>query len=430
MKTLIMAGGKGSRVASIAPDAPKPMIPLSGKPILEYQIDCLRENSLTEIIILTGHLGAVIHDYFGDGSKFGCDISYYHEDEPLGSGGALFRIMDKLDGDFVLINGDVIFDVHFSPIINFHLERQALATLVVHPNSHPHDSGVLVTDKEQRVTKWLTKEEPRLYYKNQVNSGIHILSKKILGMIQPSPAKADLDRDILKPALPSRKIYAYHTPEYIKDMGTPDRYFQAEKDILSGRIRRGNLTRKQKAIFLDRDGTINTYSDFVTRPEELSLIDGAARAVKNVNNSGFLAIVITNQPVIARGRCTLEELDLIHQKMEAELGKEGAYIDDLFFCPHHPDKGFPGERPEYKIPCECRKPKPGMLIEAAEKYNIDFAASWMVGDEKKDVLAGKAVGCKTAYISRNPNDPLPKNFPLPDIVCTSLTGFIEKTFGS
>jgi len=289
---------------------------------------------------------------------------------------------------------------------------------------------VLVTDKEQRVTKWLTKEEPRLYYKNQVNSGIHILSKKILGMIQPSPAKADLDRDILKPALPSGKIYAYHTPEYIKDMGTPDRYFQVEKDILSGRIRGGNLTQKQKAVFLDRDGTINTYSDFVTRPEELSLIDGAAGAVKTINNSGFLAIVITNQPVIARGGCTLEELDIIHQKMETELGKEGAYIDDLFFCPHHPDKGFPGERPEYKIPCKCRKPKPGMLIEAAEKYNIDFAASWMVGDEEKDVLAGKAVGCKTAYISRNPNDSLPKNFPLPDIVCTSLTGFIEKTFGS
>jgi D-glycero-D-manno-heptose 1,7-bisphosphate phosphatase len=129
------------------------------------------------------------------------------------------------------------------------------------------------------------------------------------------------------------------------------------------------------------------------------LIDGVAQAIRAINQLGYLVIVVTNQPVIARGECTEEELAVIHKKMETGLGKEGAYIDDLFYCPHHPDKGFPGERPELKIECDCRKPKPGMLLKAAQKYNIDLSCSWMIGDDERDIQAGINAGCKTALIS-------------------------------
>jgi D,D-heptose 1,7-bisphosphate phosphatase len=182
-------------------------------------------------------------------------------------------------------------------------------------------------------------------------------------------------------------------------MGTPDRYVQVAADIENGLVKQRNLSHKQKAIFLDRDGTLNRLNGFITRPEDFALIDGVAEAIKKINDAGFLAIVITNQPVIARGEVTLEELRLIHDKLETELGKEGAYIDDLFFCPHHPDKGFAGERSEYKVDCECRKPKPGMILAAAEKYNIDLARSWMVGDDLRDVRAGLAAGCSVALLS-------------------------------
>jgi D-glycero-D-manno-heptose 1,7-bisphosphate phosphatase len=224
------------------------------------------------------------------------------------------------------------------------------------------------------------------------------LSKKLLAAVKPSSEKVDLDRDILKPLISHGKIYAYPTPEYIKDMGTPDRYDQVCADIENGMVRRRNLSVKQKAVFLDRDGTINRLNGFITKPEELELIDGAAEAIRKINSAGYLAIVITNQPVIARGEASLEDLDLIHRKMETELGKAGAYVDDIFFCPHHPDKGFAGERPEYKIDCDCRKPKPGMILKAAEKYNIDLAQSYMVGDDIKDVQAGLAAGCKAALL--------------------------------
>jgi len=392
MKVVIMAGGKGTRVSSIASDIPKPMIPICGKPILEHQIECLKRNSLTEIILVIGHLGEHIKHFFGDGKRFGCNISYYNETDPLGTAGALYKLK-HLSDNFILLNGDVIFDIDFSRMINFHREKKAHVTLAVHPNSHPFDSAIIFSNSDNQVTRWLNKEDERTYYKNQVNAGIHILSAEFLKSCPLSKEKVDLDRDMLKPSISSGKIFAYSTPEYIKDMGTPERYAQVMSDIENGIVRQRNLSEKQKCIFLDRDGTINKFNDFITKPEDFELIDGAAEAIKRINSLGYLAIVITNQPVIARGEADFETLDLIHMKMETELGKHGAYIDDLFYCPHHPDKGFPGERPEYKINCDCRKPKPGLIFKAAEKYNIDLFQSYMVGDDMRDVNAGKNAGC-------------------------------------
>jgi histidinol-phosphate phosphatase family protein len=257
-----------------------------------------------------------------------------------------------------------------------------------------------VTDSGHRVVRWLNKEDPRHYYKNQVNAGLHIVNVGLLNTVTVTPGLAcDLDRDILKPALAGGGIYAYHTPEDIKDMGTPERFQQVEADMRSGLVAARNLGREQRAGFLDRDGTINRLAGFIRDPEALVLLPGAAEAIGAINRSGYLAIVVTNQPVIARGEATLEELGAIHAKLETDLGREGAYLDDLFFCPHHPDRGFPGERPEYKVACECRKPKPGLLLAAAAKYHIDLAASYLVGDEPTDAEAGRAAGCRGCFTS-------------------------------
>jgi D-glycero-D-manno-heptose 1,7-bisphosphate phosphatase len=398
MKTVIMAGGRGTRVSSIAADIPKPMIPFFNKPILEYQTECLKQYGLNDITIVTGHLGEVIHDYFGDGRTFGVNITYFTETEPLGTGGALFKMKEDLRGDFILVNGDIIFSIDFARLVEFHHRKKALATLVTHPNSHPHDSALIITDRDDRIIQWLNKEEPRLYYKNRVNSGVHVFSEKIFDLALPEKDKVDLDREILKPLVGEGGFFAYNTPEYIKDMGTPERYRQVKLDLENGFVKSRNLSNKQKAVFLDRDGTINKTNGFISKPEDFGLIDGAAEAIGRINRSGYLAIVVTNQPVIARGEASLEDLQAIHNKMETELGKTGAYLDDIFFCPHHPDRGFPGERAEYKIDCECRKPKPGMFLKAAEKYNIDLSKSFMIGDDARDAEAGIAAGCRAVLI--------------------------------
>ena len=397
-----MAGGKGTRISSIANDIPKAMIPILGKPILQYQIECLVKNNLPDIILVIGHLGSFITDYFKDGSEYGCNIEYFTETEPLGTAGALFKL-EHLTNDFLLLNGDTIFDMDFSRMAAFHKQKNAGVTIAVHPNSHPYDSALIISNENDQVICWLNKEDNRTFYKNQVNAGVHILSLDFLKKCSLSKEKIDLDRDILKPSINSGEIFAYSTPEYIKDMGTPERFSQVTQDIENCIVQKKNLSNKQKAVFLDRDGTINKLNGFITRPEDFELIEGAAEAIKIINNSGYLAIVITNQPVIARGDADIETLSLIHKKMETELGKHGAYIDDIFFCPHHPDNGFKGERPEYKIECDCRKPKPGMLLKAAEKYNIDLSQSYMIGDDNRDIEAGQNAGCKTVLITKESN---------------------------
>ena len=410
MKTVIMAGGKGTRISSVASDIPKPMIKIAGKPVLEHEIECLREQGFTDLIITVSHLGSVIMDYFGDGDQFGVNIQYFNEETPLGNAGALFKIKNQLNEDFLLLNADAIFNVDFNRFIAFHRAHGGLVTLFAHPNNHPYDSGLLITNAEDQVVKWLTKEDERpQWYRNIVNAGLHVINPRVLDMtginsetvgleVDGRTVKVDLDRQILKPLCGTGKIYCYDSPEYVKDMGTPDRYEEVCTDFATGKIKNRNLKCKQKAVFLDRDGTINKYVGFLRNIDDFELLPGVAEAIRKINLSGYLAIVVTNQPVIARGEVTYSELQEIHNKMETLLGKQGAYIDKIYFCPHHPHKGFDGEIPELKIECDCRKPKPGMLLEAARDYNIDLSKSWMIGDSEKDVRAGKTAGCKTILI--------------------------------
>ncbi len=397
MTAVIMAGGKGTRIASVNSDVPKPMIPIGGKPILEYTVEILKKQGYREIILVVGHLGEVIKNYFGDGSEWGVSISYITEETPLGTAGALFYLKDKIDADFLLINGDIIFDVDIQKFYRHHKQNHCMATILTHPNSHPYDSGLIIAEEDGKVSRWLAKEDERKWYRNRVNAGLHILSPKVLERFT-TLQKVDLDRDVLKKLISEGELYIYDSPEYVKDMGTPDRYEAVARDLESGRVAQRNLLRQQRAVFLDRDGTINKYVGFLRNPDEFELIDGVAESIRKINESGYLAIVVTNQPVVARGEVTTDELREIHNKMETLLGQEGAYVDAIFYCPHHPHSGYEGEVRELKIDCPCRKPKPGMLLEAAGKYNIDLRNSWMIGDGDNDMLAGMAAGCKVAGI--------------------------------
>ena len=403
MKVVIMAGGKGTRISSVASDIPKPMIKIDGKPVLEREIECLREQGFTDIIITVSHLGSIIMDYFGDGTKFGVNIEYFNETVPLGNAGALFQLKDKLTEDFLLLNADAIFDVDFRRFVAYHREKNARVTLFTHPNNHPYDSGLIVADEQGCVEKWMTKEDDRNgWYKNRVNAGLHVISPEVLNQVITTP-KIDLDRQLLKPLAGTGVMFAYDSPEYVKDMGTPERYEAVCRDYAAGHVKGNNLRNKQKAIFLDRDGTLNEYVGFLRKEEDFNLLPGVAEAIRKINASEYLAILVTNQPVIARGEVTGAQLNNIHNKMETLLGAEGAYLDAIYYCPHHPHKGYEGEIPALKIDCDCRKPKPGMLLKAAEDYNVDLSSSWMIGDGENDIRAGIAAGCKTGLITTDKN---------------------------
>lgn len=409
MKVVIMAGGRGTRISELFPDIPKPLIPIDGIPVLEREVCSLVSQGFRDIILTVSYLHEKIEEHFGDGSKWGVKIEYLVENTPLGNAGALFKL--NLKEDFLLLNADAMFDVDFNRFVAFHKEHGGLVTLFTHPNSHPFDSGLLVADKNGAVEQWLAKEDSRPeYYRNRVNAGLHVINPKVLELSgidadrvgavgeNGKHIKVDLDRQLLKPLAGTGKMFCYDSPEYVKDMGTPERYYAVCEDYKAGRVSGKNLQNKQKAVFLDRDGTINKYVGFLRDIDEFELLDGAADAIKRINASGYLAIVVTNQPVIARGEVSFEELERIHNKMETLLGKEGAYLDAIYFCPHHPHKGYKGERPELKFDCNCRKPKPGMLLKAAQDFNIDLAQSWMIGDGENDIRAGQNAGCRTALI--------------------------------
>ena len=433
MKTVIMAGGRGTRISELFPDIPKPLIPIEGIPVLEREIISLRDQGFEDIIMTVSHMGEKIINYFGDGSKLGVEIQYYNEITPLGNAGALFKLREQLgDEPFLLLNADAVFDVDFNRMVRFHQEHGGLVTLFTHPNNHPYDSGLIVANNDMSVQSWLAKEDVRpIYYKNRVNAGLHVIDPKVLDMVtvdidkigtldeqSGKTVKVDLDRQLLKPLAGTGKMFCYDSPEYVKDMGTPERFSQVE-DFKAGRVSAKNLSNKQKAIFLDRDGTINKYVGFLRDINDFALIDGVAEAIKAINTSGYLAVIVTNQPVIARGEVTYEELNEIHNKMETLLGNQGAYLDAIYYCPHHPDSGFDGEVKELKFDCDCRKPKPGLLLKAAEELNIDLSKSWMIGDSKNDIMAGKNAGCKTALIG---NEDYKQ-----DITVDSLLTFVNET---
>lgn len=399
MQCVVMAGGRGTRIASVRSDIPKPMIPVLGKPILEHQIVALQKQGVVEFFFCIGYLGEAIRSYFGDGSKWGVRISYFEEKEPLGTAGALYFLKERIRDDFLLVNGDLIFDVDVKRFLAWHHVHPAKVTIMTYPNSHPYDSGLIFADATGKVTRWLHKEDARSWYHNRVNAGIHLCAPSIFSLFTEEK-KTDLDREILRPMIDRGELYAYDTPEYIKDMGTPERYMQVERDLESGLVGQKNLSHPQKAIFLDRDGTINKQVGFLTHIEDFELLPGVAEAIRKINDSGYLAIVITNQPVIARGELTYGELEEIHMKMETLLGLEGAYLDDIFFCPHHPDSGFPGEVKELKIDCDCRKPKPGLIFQAREKYHIDLSRSYMIGDQWRDEETAINAGCKGIRIGK------------------------------
>lgn len=442
-----MAGGRGTRLAERTEHLPKPLVPVAGMPILERELAVLRSQGFTDILLTVSYLGSAIRDYFGDGSKcspvtgepFGVQIEYFQEQAPLGNAGALLKLRPRIHEPFLLLNADVLFDVDLRRMVDFHKRHGGLATLLTHPNAHPYDSGLIVASEDGRVLQWLSKEDDRpAYYSNRVNAGLHILSPEALdragidaslaGTLDPATGKrikVDLDRQILKPLAGTGLLFCYDSPEYVKDMGTPERLAQAELDCRDGLVAARNLRRPQRAVFLDRDGTLNRFAGYVRSLADFELLPGAAEAVRKLNEAGWLCIVATNQPVVARGELSQEGLKLIHQKLETELGHHGAYVDALYACMHHPDRGFPGEVQELKVDCCCRKPKPGMLHMAAKRYNIDLASSWMVGDSWRDVECGIAAGTHTCLLTGEGTEPLDRKTGQ-EMTCSSLLEAVNR----
>jgi len=405
---IILAGGMGTRLKARLGDLPKPMIPIAGKPLLEHQVELAMRHGFTDIIIFACYRPEIIERHFGNGSRWGLRISYILEKEPLGTAGAVLAGMNVLADCFLVVYGDTMINVDLDRIWTTHLTRGADATLLLHPNDHPLDSDLVEIDASGWVRAFHGRPHPPgAFFQNLVNAGLYVLNKETLQPWAARPVLLDFGKDLF-PALLARggKLLGYNTPEYIKDIGTPERYDRVCAEYERGVIQRSSLSTPQRAVFLDRDGTINTEVDGVTSADKLELLPHAAKAIQILNHHGYRVVVVTNQPVIAKGFCTEADIQNIHNKLETLLGKEHAFLDRIYYCPHHPERGFPGERAELKINCACRKPSPGMVTQAAQDLNINLGASWLIGDTTTDLQTAKNAGVrsilvKTGYAGRD-----------------------------
>jgi histidinol-phosphate phosphatase family protein len=397
---VILAGGMGTRLRARLGDLPKPMIPIAGKPLLEHQVELARQYGFNDIIIFACYRADMIERHFGDGSRWGIQIRAVIEREPLGTAGAVLAGFDLLAEDFAVTYGDTMVNVDLERIRQAHGRAGADATLLLHPNDHPLDSDLVETDPAGWVTAFHNRPHPAdRWFQNLVNAGLYVIRKSALRPWTPPKTALDFGKDIFPSMLLNgAKLLGYNSPEYIKDIGTPERYDKICAEHAAGVVQRSSLRSPQRAVFLDRDGTLIQDVDGLTRPEQLELLPGAAAAVRELNHHGWRAVLVTNQPVVAKGFCTESDVQNIHNKLETLLGREHAFLDRIYWCPHHPEKGFPGERSELKVDCSCRKPKPGMLLQAQEHLNIDLSSSWLIGDSTTDLETARNAGVKSVLV--------------------------------
>lgn len=402
MQIVIVAGGKSTRLLERTGGLPKPMAEVGGKPLLEHHVLLGRRYGCTDFLFLTGFGADHIRNYFGDGSRWSVRIRHHIESEPLGTGGALLNAFEHLEDRFLVLYGDTMFDIDLNRMMAAHSEDTD-ATLFVHPNDHPQDSDLVEIDSNGRIVSFHPYPHPNgRHFGNLVTAALYAITKNALAewRLTHESRRMDCAKDLFPEMLArARVLRGYRSREYIKDAGTPARLDRVRSDYAAGRIQSRAWRNPVPAVFLDRDGTLNVDRHWINSPEQLQLAPGAADAVRAINEAGYLAVVITNQPVVARGECTEAQLIQIHNRLEWLLGESHAFVDAIYYCPHHPEKGFPGERTDLKFACLCRKPAAGLLELAARDLNIDRAGSWMVGDSLADVHAARAFGISSVLLT-------------------------------
>ena len=400
MQCVILAGGKGSRLASRLNGRPKPLIDIGGVPLLERQLRQLESSGVREAIVLVNHEAAQIDSFLRARDWGGLTVSLIDDGEPRGTAGAVLACLDRLRDRFLVVYGDTLFDIDLGSFVTAHERAGCDASLFLHPNDHPADSDLVEIDDADRIIAFHGyPHPPGAHLSNLVNAAFYCLQRGPLEAYRDAAPPLDFAKDLFPRMLADgRRLMGYRSFEYIKDIGTPARLDAAEAQLLSGAVARARLDRPQAAVFLDRDGTLNQLRDYVRKPADLDLVPGAADAVRRLNKHEFRVVVITNQPVLARGECSFEDLRAIHAKLETELGHGGAFLDRIYVCPHHPHSGFPGEVARLKVDCECRKPKIGLIQRAAADLNIDLGRSWLVGDSTTDMLAARRAGLRSVLV--------------------------------
>lgn len=393
MKIIILAGGKGTRLQKFS-KKPKIFLKFGKTRLIDLYLKIFNNKDINFIL---GNKGKDIKKYL-DNKKFKGKVII--EEKPLGTAGYLKNFQKFSTEDVLVIMGDILTKFNIKKFLKFHKKKKSDISLFVHPNNHPYDSDLVDVNANNKVLRFYSKERKKDHVSdNLATAGIYLFKSKIFKLLKKNK-KQDLSKNLIQKAIKKNfLVYAYKSAEYAKDVGTPERYFQAIKDIKNKKFNFSNKNKKNVAIFLDRDGVLNKEKKNFRYSNPCNFYPKVFSSLKKINQSKYLSILITNQPAVAKGFITKSYLEYSHKKMQTELGKNNVYLNDIFYCPHHPDKGFKGEIKKFKKNCSCRKPKPGMIFQAQKYYNIDLNKSYFVGNSIDDYKAAKAAGVKPIIVN-------------------------------
>jgi histidinol-phosphate phosphatase family protein len=423
-QAVILAGGKGTRLAERLDGRPKSLVEVAGKPLLARQIEHLIKFGVDDILLLVNYGAEHIARFVENPEKCRARIRLLDDGTPCGTAGAVLKAYDHLSDRFLVLYGDTLINVDLTAFMAAHGGSGADATLFLHPNDHPQDSDIVEIDGDG----WIRRFHPYPHtadacLPNLVNAALYVLERRALTAYRDVSVPSDFGKDIFPAMIDAgANLLGYVSFEYIKDMGTPGRLERVEHDLRGGVVSRASLQATQKAVFVDRDGTLNVHRGFIRDPDQLELLPGVAEGIRRLREQEFRVVVVTNQPVVARGEASFAQLRQIHNKLETLLGRAGTFVDAIYVCPHHPDRGYPGEIAALKIDCDCRKPNTGLVMRAAKVMNIDLSHSWIIGDTQRDVLTGERAGLRSILVKTGET--------VKGIACGSRPDFVADNFAA
>ena len=375
-QAVILAGGKGTRLSSHTLNTPKPMLDVGGKPFLEYIVDNLRCNGFEEIVFTIGYLGEQIKMHFGNGDNFGIKVKYVEENEPSGTGGGLLLGIEYLQDDFLVLNGDTVFDFNIWDLYKEYCKKGVLGAIALRTIDDVSRYGCI--SLENGYVKGFS--EKGMSGKGEISGGCYILSKKVIEKYASIPCS--IESDVFPALMEVNQLIAKKYDGFFIDIGIPDTLKTSQTLVPEWW--------KKPVAFLDRDGVINKDLGYVVTENRCEWVAGALSAIKSLNEHGYRVIIVTNQAGIARGYYSIDDFHLFMDLLLDRIKEHGAHVDDYFFCPHHFEHG----KGKYKMECDCRKPSPGMIFSALNRYPVDIDASFLVGDKDSDIIAADRAGIR------------------------------------
>lgn len=368
MQAIILAGGFGTRLQSVVSDVPKPMAPINNKPFLEYMLEELNNDGFNKVVLAVGYKKECIINYFGSKYK-NIKLFYSVEEEPLGTGGCVKQAMQYIDEDFAFIlNGDTMFKIDFKEMAK--INKIAIACKKMSKFDRYGEVKIL----DGIITSF---EEKKYVDEGYINGGIYYLPKNIFNNFDLQK-KFSMEKDFFEKYIVQLKMCAYLSTDYFIDIGIPEDYEKAQRDFV-----------KKKALFLDRDGIINIDYGHVHKIEDFKFTDFIFDICKKYQSEGYIIVIITNQAGIGKGLYKEEDAIKLNEYMVNEFKKNGITIEKVYYCPHKPEDN-----------CNCRKPKPGMFLQAIKDFNIDATNSVAIGDKISDLEAAHNAGINELYYKK------------------------------